>query len=68
MEIGRAIKELRIERNISQNKLSKLAKLNRGYLYKLENDQISPSIAMLERIADSMRIKVSDITKKAEGF
>jgi len=66
MKIGKSIKEIRKEKEISQNKLSQLAKLNRGYVYKLENDQISPTIDMLERLAKALQIKVSDIINKAE--
>ena len=66
MRVGEAIKELRKEKGISQNKLSLLTKLNRGYLHKLENDQISPSVDMLEKISEYLEIKVSDIIAKAE--
>ena len=66
MKVGKAIAEIRKAKEISQNKLSKLTNLNRGYIYKLENDQISPSVDMLERIAKELNIKVSDIIIKAE--
>ena len=66
MKIGKAIKEIRKEKGISQNKLSQLAKLNRGYVYKLENDQISPSLDMVERVAIALQTKVSNIIARAE--
>jgi len=66
MKVGKAIKELRNEKGISQNKLSNMATLNRGYLYKLENDLISPSIDMLEKIACIIEVNVSDIILRAE--
>ena len=66
MKVGKAIAEIRKAKEISQNKLSKLTNLNRGYIYKLENDQISPSVDMLERIAKELNIKVSDIIINAE--
>ncbi len=66
MKIGNAIKIIRDQKGISQNKLSKLTGLNRGYLYRLENDQISPSIEMLEKIAVVLDVRVSDIVLMAE--
>ena len=66
MKIGKAIKEIRKEKGISQNKLSQLAKLNRGYVYKLENDQISPSLDMVERVAKALQTKVSNIIVRVE--
>ena len=66
MEIGRAIKEIRNEKGISQNKLSKLTGFNRGYLYKLESDLISPSLETLEKIAKALDIQVSEIVKWVE--
>jgi transcriptional regulator with XRE-family HTH domain len=66
MEIGKAIKEIRSEKGISQNKLSKLTGLNRGYLYKLENDLISPSLDIIEKIALYLEVPVSDLVKRTE--
>lgn len=67
MKVGKAISDIRKLKGISQNKLARSASLNRGYLYKLENDQISPSIGTLECIAKGLNIKVSDIVLEAEN-
>jgi transcriptional regulator with XRE-family HTH domain len=66
MDIGNAIKKFRDDKKISQNKLSKLAELNRGYVYKLENNQINPSLSTLERIAKALNTKVYELIKYAE--
>ena len=66
MKVEKAIKELRVEKNISQNKLSKLTGLNRGYVYKLEKDLISPSVNMLEKVANTMEVRIVDIIAKAD--
>ena len=67
MNVGKAIVILRNSKNISQNKLSKLTDLNRGYLYRLENNQISPSVSTLETIAEAINVKVSDIIILSES-
>jgi transcriptional regulator with XRE-family HTH domain len=66
MDIGKAIKKFRDDKEISQNKLSKLAELNRGYVYKLENNKINPSLSTLEKIAKALDIKVYELIKCAE--
>ncbi len=66
MDIGKAIVSIRKSKKISQNKIATLTNLNRGYIYRLENDHISPSINTLEIIAEAMNIKVSDIIIYAE--
>ena len=67
MNVGKAIVILRNSKNISQNKLSKLTDLNRGYLYRLENHQISPLVSTLETIAEAINVKVSDIIILSES-
>ena len=66
MDIGKAIKKFRNDKEISQNKLSILAEFNRGYIYKLEHNQVIPSISTLERIANVLDVKVYELIKYAE--
>lgn len=57
---------MRIEKGISQNKLSILTGFNRGYLYKLENDLISPTLETLEKLAQVFEVPVSELIIKTE--
>jgi len=50
LEIGERIRELRIERGLTQEELADRAELSKGFISQLERDLTSPSIATLEDI------------------
>jgi transcriptional regulator with XRE-family HTH domain len=52
--LGRAIKELRKQKGLSQRKLASLAKMNHVYIYKIEKGETSPTLRTLQRIADAL--------------
>lgn len=47
MHIGHKIKELRIQKNLTQEELADRAELSKGFISQLERDLTSPSIATL---------------------
>ena len=55
------IKEKREKLNISQDKLSKLTKINRAMLSKIENGKYTPSIEQLESLAKSLEFDIDDV-------
>jgi transcriptional regulator with XRE-family HTH domain len=61
MKIGKAIQELRKQKGLSKNELCLNTGLNKGYVYRLENNLISSSVAMLERIAEALNMSVSEL-------
>ncbi|WP_179394772.1 helix-turn-helix domain-containing protein [Lacticaseibacillus absianus] len=44
MEIGQKIKDLRIQKNLTQEELGERTDLTKGYISQLEHDQSSPSM------------------------
>ena len=50
MDIGERIKELRIERGLTQEELADRAELSKGFISQVERDLTSPSIATLEDV------------------
>lgn len=62
--IGKNIKRLRNEKNISQDKLSKLADISLNTVVKLELDQSpNPTLDTLKKIAKSLDISIDDLIK-----
>ena len=55
-QVGLNIQKLRRERGISQEDLALMAKVNRGYMGKLENAKNSASLDMVERIATALNV------------
>ncbi len=47
MNIGERIKQLRIDKNLTQPQLAELANIEQSYLSKLENDKYIPSREIL---------------------
>jgi transcriptional regulator with XRE-family HTH domain len=54
MEIGRAIKRLRLQRGLTQEELADRCELSKGFISLLERDLTSPSIQTLKDILESL--------------
>lgn len=50
MEIGNKIKELRVQKGLTQEELANRAELSKGFISQIERDLTSPSIATLTDI------------------
>lgn len=60
-QIGRRIKKLRIDRNLTQEALAQEAGLTKGYLSKIENSKNSPPVSTLISLAKAMDIDINGI-------
>lgn len=63
--LGEAIRELRKEQGISQEKLALLADIDRGYIGRVERGQNNVAILTLIKIAKALNIEVAQLVKKA---
>ncbi|OHA28627.1 MAG: hypothetical protein A3F51_02715 [Candidatus Taylorbacteria bacterium RIFCSPHIGHO2_12_FULL_45_16] len=62
--IGKNIKRLRKEKDISQDKLSKLADLSLQTIVKIETDESpNPTIETAQKIAKALDISLDDLMK-----
>ena len=66
MEIGKKIKELRLQLNLSQAELADRCELTKGYISQLENDLTSPSIATLIDILSALGTNLAEFFKKED--
>ena len=66
MEIGKKIKELRLQLNLSQAELADRCELTKGYISQLENDLTSPSIATLIDILSALGTDLAQFFKKED--
>lgn len=55
------LRDLRLERGITQERLAFLAQLHPTYISMLENGRKSPTVDALERIARALEVKISSI-------
>ena len=63
---GRALRQLRSERHLSQEALAHLADLDRTYVSGIERGERNPSLENILRLADALEIKVSELARLAE--
>lgn len=57
--LGARLRELRRERDLSQRELAKLAGVSANAISLIERDEISPSVATLQRLATALNVKIS---------
>ena len=53
------MKQLRMERGLSQQALAARAKISRGYLARLEAAEQDPTLGVLERLAKALGVPVT---------
>jgi transcriptional regulator with XRE-family HTH domain len=63
-----AMRQLRIERGISQEGLANLSSLHRTYVGGIERGERNPTLASLETIADALEVSTSELLALAERF
>ena len=66
MEIGNRLKELRIQKGLTQEELADRAELSKGFISQLERDLTSPSSATLIDILQCLGTDLSDFFTKEE--
>lgn len=60
IQIGRKIKDLRLDKDYSQEKLAELSNLHRTYIGMVERGERSITVKRLKQILDSLDITLED--------
>ena len=55
------IKELRMQKGLTQDQLAALAGLNRTHMYRLESGQQSMTIRTMKILADALEVRLRDL-------
>lgn len=56
------IKNIRLKKNLTIYRLSKMSGINRGYLTQLENNKkFNPSLEIMYKIANALNVKVDSL-------
>ena len=61
LELGPRVKELRLEQNLTLEEVSQLTGLARSTLSKIENEQISPTFSVVNKLANGLNIDVPQL-------
>lgn len=65
LALGRAIREARLSRGISQEKLALLAEVDRSYVGRIERGDNNVAVLTLARLADALDLTIAKLTQKA---
>ena len=60
-KIADNLRQIRAKNRISQDELAELCGISQQYICKIENEKVNPSIYILFKIADSLKITVNDL-------
>lgn len=63
---GHVVRELRLERDLSQEGLSFVCGRHRTYVSLLERGQSSPTLGTLWMVADALEVPASEIVRRIE--
>ena len=61
MLIGGNIKQLRLERGLSQAELSRKSRVSRSCISDIENGKVNTTLEMIKRIADGLEVPLSKV-------
>lgn len=59
--IGKRIKQIRLEKNISQAELGRLCHKDRQHIELIENSKVSANVYTLYIIADALKVEMKDL-------
>jgi transcriptional regulator with XRE-family HTH domain len=60
-KLGKKIRELRHEADLSQERLGEITGLDRTYISGIERGVRNPSIKNIEKLAKALKVKVTDL-------
>lgn len=61
MDLGSKFKNIRYNNNISQDEMSKILKINRNYLSRIETNKSLPTAEVLTRLAETFNISIDTL-------
>ncbi|WP_458124732.1 helix-turn-helix domain-containing protein [Paenibacillus sp. Z3-2] len=64
--VGEKIRELRTEKELSQEKLGELAELNSNYIGQIERGEKSISVYTLKKVANGLSLSLEELFRKID--
>ncbi|MDO8185967.1 helix-turn-helix transcriptional regulator [Conexibacter sp. JD483] len=64
--LGWAVRVLRAERELSQEKLGRAARLHRNYVGAIERGEINPTFRVLLKVAGGLEMPLSEVVARYE--
>ena len=61
--VGRNLKSIRLQKNITQGDICRALEIDRAYISALENGKRNPTVSTLERIAKVLGVSADELIK-----
>ena len=66
LALGEAIRRMRIEKGISQEKLALLAEVDRSYVGRVERGDNNVAVLTLARLVKAVDVSIADLMREAQ--
>lgn len=60
-ELGKSIKEVRNQQNLTQSEVAEKADTSANYFAQIERGEVNPTYTMLRSIAKALKVKLRDL-------
>ena len=67
-KFGLVIKEIRLEKGLSQESLANQSDIDRTYISDIEKGERNISLKIIERLSETLQISLSELFKKIEEY
>ena len=65
-QFGKRVKQLRLEKELSQEGLAHLAELDRTYIPSIEKGERNVSLEVIQKLSKAFNMKISELLKGIE--
>jgi transcriptional regulator with XRE-family HTH domain len=65
-QFGRAVKELRLERSLSQQQVADACGLDISYVGQIERGQRNPTLGVMQGLAFVLKVEMAELFRKAK--
>ncbi len=62
-KLGKNLKRIRTEKDISQGDIARELGVSRGFVSNLENGKTNPTLATIARVADALGVSTDELLK-----
>ena len=66
--VGNKLKELRIKKGLSQQRLAKLARVPQSTIWYIEQGQRSPTLKTLEKLAKALEVHIQELVSQNDSL
>ena len=63
LRLGENLKQIRLQKNISQSDLAKILGVNKSYISNIENGKMNPTLSTIANLAQKLEVTTNELLK-----